>query len=81
MDTFSVLDWVQCVCPFCGESHQEIVYAFLPQQLVLAVVRKAYVDLSLRRVLVVAVAILAQHWHKLLSASVLLQASHLEGFV
>jgi hypothetical protein len=80
VDALSVLDWAQSDCPSCGVPHGDILYAFPPPQLVRAVVRKACAD-GARCVLVMAVAILAPHWHKLLAASVLPRSSHPEGFV
>ena len=80
VDALSVLDWAQSVCPVCGSSHREVLYAFPPLSLVRAAVEKACADRALC-VLVVQVAILAPYWSKMLYASVLPRvAPYLDGF-
>ncbi len=80
LDALCVLDWSRSVCPACGLTHREVVYAFPPSQLVRPAVEKACADRALC-VLVVPVAILAQHWNRLLAASVLpRRAPYLDGF-
>ena len=80
-DALCAPDWAQGVCPVCGLSHREVLYAFPPASLVRAMVEKACADRALC-VLVVPVAILAPYWRKLLYASALpLVALFLEGFV
>jgi hypothetical protein len=80
LDTLCVPDWSGSACPVCGMAHHEVVYAFPPSQLVRPAVEKACADRALC-VLVVPVAILAQHWNELLAASVLpRRAPYLDGF-
>jgi hypothetical protein len=81
IDALCVPDWARSLCPSCGASHREVVFAFPPLSLVRPVVEKACVDRALC-VLVVPVAILAPHWNKLLAASVLpRRAPYSDGFV
>ena len=80
-DALCAPDWAQSLCPICGQTHREVIYAFPPAALVRATVEKACVDRALC-VLVVPVAILAPYWSKLLYASALpLGAPFTEGFV
>ena len=80
-DALCAPDWAQSVCPLCGQSHREVLYAFPPAALVRATVEKACADRALC-VLVVTVAILAPYWSKLLYASALpLGAPFEEGFI
>ena len=80
-DALCLLDWAQSVCPVCGSSHREVLYAFPPLGLVSATVEKACADRALC-VLIVPVAILAPHWSKLLYASALpIAAPYLDGFL
>jgi hypothetical protein len=73
IDGLCAPDWARSMCPTCCVAHCEVVYAmytFPPSSLVRATVEKACADRALC-VLLVPVAILAQHWGKLLKASVL----------
>ena len=80
-DALCLLDWAQSVCPVCGSSHREVLYAFPPLRLVAATVEKACADRALC-VLIVPVSILAPHWSKLLYASALpIAAPYLDGFL
>ncbi len=81
LDALCVPDWSRSACPACGATHREVIYAFPPPLLVLPAVEKACADQALC-VLVVPVAILAQHRNKLLAASVLpRRAPYLDGFI
>ena len=64
------MDWLQSACPVCCLVHWEIIYMFPPAALVCSTVANACMDQELC-LLVVPVAILAQHWHKLLITLVL----------
>ena len=80
LDALCVPDWSRSVCPVCGSTHREVVYAFPPPQFLRPAVEKACADRALC-LLVVPVAILAPHWNKLLAASVLpRRAPYLDGF-
>ena len=80
VDALSVLDWAVSGCPVCCTSHCEVVYAFPPPVMLRGAIAKAMEDLALC-VFVVAVAIIAPHWHKLLAASVLPRRDFPEGFL
>jgi hypothetical protein len=81
IDALSVLDWSSSRCPSCGLLHREIIYAFPPLCLLRPTVEKACADRALC-VLVLPVSILAAHWNKLLSASVLPLTTHgSDGFI
>ena len=80
IDALCVPNWALSACPACGAVHREVLYAFPPDALVRATVEKACADRALC-VLIVPVAILAPHWNKLLSASVLpRRAPYADGF-
>ncbi len=81
IDALVVPDWAHSGCPSCGAVHREVVFAFPPSSLVRATVEKARADRALC-VLLVPVAILAQHWGQLLEASVLPRtAPYVDGFL
>ena len=76
----SVLDWDSSSCPVSGAAHRKVVYTFPPPILLRGAIAKALEDRA-RCVLVVPVAVIAQHWHKLLAASVLPPHDFTEGFL
>ena len=80
VDALSVLDWASSNCPVCGTAHCEVVYAFPPPIMLRGAIANAMEDWALC-VFVVAVAIIAPHWHKLLAASVLPRRDFPEGFL
>ena len=80
VDALSVADWRASFCPVCGGEHGEVLYAFPPSTLLRATMEKAAADNALC-VFVVPVAVVAPHWHKLLSASVLPRLAFPEGFL
>jgi hypothetical protein len=80
VDALSVLDWAASSCPVCGATHREVIYAFPPPIVLRGAIAKAMEDRALC-VFVVAVAIIAPHWHKLLAASVLPRRDFPEGFL
>ena len=69
-DALLVQDWAFSRCPSCGKMHREVVYAFPPAGLCRKFVRKAMAD-GIYAIIVVAVAITEQYWHKLVHRSVL----------
>ena len=80
VDALSVSDWACSPCPVCGLAHREVVYAFPPPVMLRPALAKAIADRA-RCVLVVPVAIIAPHWHKLLAASVLSPLAYPDGFL
>ena len=80
VDALSVLEWASSGCPVCGAAHREVVKAFPPPILLRGAIAKALEDRA-RCVLVVPVAVVAPHWHKLLAASVLSSRDFPEGFL
>ncbi len=79
-DALSVLDWAVSRCLVCCADHREVIYAFPPLHLLRHALAKAIADRA-RCVLVVAVAVIAQHWNKLLAASVLTPLEFSDGFL
>ncbi len=69
-DALCALDWAASRCPVCCADQCEVVYTFQPLHLLRSALAKA-IDDRARCVLVVAVAVIAPHWNKLLAASVL----------
>jgi hypothetical protein len=80
VDALSILDWAVSRCPVCCADHRETIYAFPPLHLLRLALAKAIADRA-RCVLVVAVAVLAPHWNKLLAASVLPLLEFPDGFL
>jgi hypothetical protein len=80
IDTLSVGDWAQSLCPVCACWHREVLFAFPPLHMAQATVTKAIEDRALC-ILLVPVTILSPFWHKLLSASVLPRLVFPEGFL
>ena len=80
VDALSILDWAVSSCPVCGADHRETIYAFPPLHLLRHALAKAIADRA-RCILVVAVAVIAPHWNKLLAASVLPPLEVPEGFL
>ncbi len=76
INALGVPDWAHSECPACGAAHGEVVFAFPHSSLVRATVtvEKACAYRALC-ILLVQVAILAQHCGKLLAASMLLHAA------
>ena len=64
----------------CGQAHREVVYAFPSPVMLRPALAKAITDRA-RCILVVPVAIIAPHWHKLLAASVLSPLAYPDGFL
>ncbi len=81
IDALCVLDWARSECPACCAAHGGAVFAFPHSSVVRATVEKACADRALC-ILLVPVAILSQHWGKLLAASVLPRAApYADGFL
>ena len=76
-DAFAVGDWGCSVCPACGQSHGEVLFAFPPATLLNRFVIKAQAD-GVRAVVITPLAVSAPYWSKLLRASVV---SGPEGYV
>ena len=68
-DAFTVPDWAFSVCPACGQSHRETMFAYPPQALINSFVAKARAD-GTRALVVTPLAVSAPYWNKLLRASV-----------
>jgi hypothetical protein len=68
-DAFAVSDWDRSVCPGCGGTHREVLFAFPPTALLNRFVAKARAD-GVRAVVVTPLAVSAPYWTKLLRASV-----------
>ena len=68
-DAFTVGDWDQSVCPACGLSHRETLFAYPPPPLLNRFVAKARAD-GARAIIVTPLAVSAPYWSKLLRASV-----------
>ncbi len=76
-DAFAVSDWDRSVCPGCGGSHREVLFAFPPAALLNRFVAKARAD-GVRAVVVTPLAVSAPYWTKLLRASVI---SNTDGYL
>ena len=70
IDALSVPDWAPSLCPACRGRHSEVMYAFPPQALLRAVVRKAVQD-GASIVHLVPLVVTSQQWHKLVQSSVM----------
>ena len=68
-DAFTVPDWDRSVCPACGLTHRETLFAFPPPPLLNAFVAKARAD-GIRAIVLTPLAVTAPFWNKLLRASV-----------
>ena len=75
-DAFTVPDWGCSVCPSCGHTHRETLFAYPPPALLPRFVAKAREDGS-RALVVTPLAVTAPYWNKLLRFSVLPNA---DGF-
>ena len=64
VDALSVPDLASSTCQVCGQAHREVVYAFPSPVMLQPALAKAIADRA-RCILVVPVAIVAPHWHKL----------------
>jgi hypothetical protein len=69
VDALEQADWNSSVCPVCGFRHREVFYAFPPQALIPAFVRKASADQA-RGILLVPHSITAPYWSRLVAASI-----------
>ncbi len=76
-DAFAVSDWDRSVCPGCGGTHRETLFAFPPAVLLNRIVEKARAD-GIRAVVVTPLAVSAPYWTKLLRASVV---SNADGYL
>jgi hypothetical protein len=76
-DAFAVSDWDRSVCPGCGGTHRETLFAFPPAALLNRFVAKARAD-GIRAVVVTPLAVSAPYWTKLLRASVV---SNTDGYL
>jgi hypothetical protein len=76
-DAFEVGDWDRSVCPGCGNTHREVLFAFPPAALLNRFVAKARAD-GVRAVVVTPLAVSAPYWTKLLRASVV---SNADGYL
>jgi hypothetical protein len=68
-DAFSANDWGCSLCPVCGHTHRETLFAFPPPSLLNRFVMKAQAD-GARALVVVPLSVAAPWWSKLLRASV-----------
>ena len=68
VDAFEQSDWGCSLCPACRQRHREVFYAFPPQALIPAFIRKADADRA-RGILLVPHSITAAYWSRLCTAS------------
>ena len=76
-DASTVSDWGCSMCPTCGHTHRETLFAYPPPALLPRFVVKARED-GTRAMVVTPLAVTAQYWNKLLRFSVL---PHANGFL
>ena len=69
VDALAQTSWSASSCPHCGKKHREIFYAFPPQALIPAFVKKAAADHA-AGILIVPYAMTAAYWPRLKQASV-----------
>jgi hypothetical protein len=69
-DAFASTGWDRSACPHCGEMHRETIFAFPPEPLVEAFVRRAAAE-GVRGVVVVPHKLTAAYWPRLVAASLL----------
>ena len=69
VDAMSQTSWFSSACPHCRKCHRENFYAFPPQALIPAFIRKATAD-GARGIVVVPYAVSAAYWSRLRQASV-----------
>ena len=68
VDALSVPDWDGSECPECGKGHREVIFAYPPPDLVKVFIRKAMAD-GVRGLVLVATAVTAPFWGRLLEAA------------
>ena len=69
VDALSQTSWFSSNCVHCGKCHRENFYAFPPQALIPAFIRKATADRA-RGIVIVPYAVSAPYWSRLRQASV-----------
>ena len=69
VDALAQTSWFSSKCAACGRVHRETVYAFPPQALIPAFIKKASAD-GVRGILIVPHSVSAPYWSRLRQASV-----------
>ena len=68
VDALAVTDWRSSLCPCCGCTHRETIFAFPPSILIRRFIAKARTD-GVRGVIIVPLAVTSAYWPRLMSAS------------
>lgn len=75
VDALSVTDWDRSVCPSCGSTHRETIFAFPPRALLRRFMSKAEED-EIRGIVIVPLSITAFYWRRLLDVALPLNGNN-----
>lgn len=75
VDALSVTDWDRSICPSCGSTHRETIFAFPPRALLRRFMSKAEED-EIRGIVIVPLSITAFFWSRLLDVAIPLNGNN-----